>query len=692
MCLGENGLSYGFDSDQMPPDGTETPPRRKRWGWRIVGALAYILSILMGILILDTLPKLDRQLLGPLGPDALAITVLDKDGDEIANRGGRYAAIVPLDEMPPYLLQAVLATEDQRFYDHFGFDVFGIARAMLANVEAGSIVQGGSSITQQLAKNLYLGNERTFWRKAQEALITIWLETEYSKDDILTLYMNRIYLGAGAYGVEAAAQFYFAKSVRDVTLAESALLAGLIKAPTRYAPTNDLLRAQRRGEIVLRRLVESGHLTEGQVFDARATPATIVEHTPREGSQYFVDWVASEIAALLPDVKGQLIVETTLDPVQQAAGELAIGDAIAKRANALAEKATNDPDAPTEPPVQGALVSMDPDGAIRAMVGGRNYLESQFNRAAQAERQPGSAFKPFVYLAALEQGMKPETRISDAPIYIDGWSPENLGRFRGYVSLLDAIKYSINTVAVRLSEQIGRDKVIEVAERLGIRSPLASHASIALGTEEVTLVDLTSSYAVFANGGDRARPYGIKRILSPLGEVLYEQQTLSTRIVAPGAARSMNYLLYQVILNGTGTRANIGGRPAAGKTGTSQESRDAWFVGYTADQVAGIWFGHDDAAPMADAHGGGISAETWANFMKTVHRGRPIANLAGGKAAPVRRPSTSAPAEAAPAEISQAQRARHRFYSSLSNLFRQTHRDQVNPNPGFRRGGETIRR
>ncbi|MEQ9518785.1 MAG: PBP1A family penicillin-binding protein [Parvibaculum sp.] len=686
-------MSQRFDTDQLPQDGTDAPRQRKRWGWRIIGFIFYISTIGFGILVLDTLPKLDRQLLGPLGPDALAMTVLDREGDEIANRGGRYAAIVPLDEMPPYLLQAVLATEDQRFYDHFGFDLIGIGRATIANFRAGTIVQGGSSITQQLAKNLYLGSERTLWRKAQEALITFWLESEYSKDEILTLYMNRIYLGAGTYGVEAAAQFYFDKSARNVSLAEAALLAGLIKAPTRYAPTNDLLRAQRRGELVLRRLVEAGELTEGQVFAARATPATIVERLSREGSQYFVDWIASEVQTLLPGVTGQLIVETTLDPIQQAAGEMAIGDAIANRANIMSAKATDDPDAPTETPVQGALVSMETDGAVRAMVGGRNYLESQFNRAVQAERQPGSAFKPFVYLAALEQGMQPDTMVSDAPIFIDGWAPENLGRFRGEVSLLDAMKYSINTVAVRLSEQIGRDKVIEVAERLGIRSPLASHASIALGTEEVTLIDLTSSYAVFANGGLRARPYGISRILSPLGDVLYEQQTLSTRIVAPGAARSMNYLLYQVILSGTGTQANIGGRPAAGKTGTSQDSRDAWFVGYTADQVAGVWFGHDDAAPMADAQGGGISAETWASFMKTIHRGRPIANLEGGKVAPLRQPSASqddTPTE--PNDAMATQRERHRFYSSLSALFRQTHRDQSNPNPGFRRGGETLTR
>jgi penicillin-binding protein 1A len=673
-------VAYDDQIEDLPQKGT----RLRSFWWRTLGVLVFAGSVVFGTLVLDTLPKMQRQLLGPLGPDALALTVLDRDGDEIANRGGRYAAIVPLPEMPDYLVQAVLSTEDRRFYDHFGFDVYGIGRAIVANLSAGSVVQGGSTITQQLAKNLYLGQQRTFWRKAQEALITFWLEYRYSKQEILTLYLNRIYMGAGSYGVEAASRYYFDKSVREVSLAEAALLAGLIKAPSRYAPTNDLERAQKRAEIVLRRLVDNGMLTDGEVFAARVTPATIIKRAPREGSQYFVDWVAAEVAKILPGMTGQLIIETTLDPVQQAAGEVSIADAIADRA-------ANLPEDKEEDPAQGSLVSMDTDGAVRAMVGGRDYLESQFNRPVQAERQPGSAFKPFVYLAALESGMTPESRVSDGPIFVDGWSPQNAGRFRGNVSLLTAMKHSINTVAVRLSEQIGRLKVIDAAERLGITTPLASHPSIALGTEEVTLLDLTSAYAAFANGGFRAKPYGIKRILNPDGDVLYEQQSLATRVVAPGAARSMNYLLYQVILSGTGSNATIGGRPAAGKTGTSQDSRDIWFVGYTADQVSGIWFGHDDASPMANAEGGGLSATTWASFMKSVHEGRPITDLAGGRPAPVGR-SRPENQETPTAANERAQPELHRFYVSLSDLFRQAHRKQVNPGPGMRRGGQTLPR
>ncbi|MEQ9144352.1 MAG: PBP1A family penicillin-binding protein [Parvibaculaceae bacterium] len=660
-----------IDHDEQDVPHRET--KRRRWGWRFAGAAAFLLIVFSGVLVLDTLPKLERQLIGPIGADSLALTVLDREGDEIASRGGRYAPIVPLEEMPDYLIQAVLSTEDRRFYEHFGFDLYGIGRALWVNVKAGAVVQGGSTITQQLAKNLYLGPERTLWRKAQEALITLWLEQRYSKDEILTLYLNRIYMGAGAYGVEAASQYYFDRSVREVSLAQAALLAGLIKAPSRFAPTNDLKRAQARAELVLRRLVDNEILSEGDVFAARATPATIVERAPREGAQYFVDWIAEEAALILPEATGQLIVETTLDPVQQAAGEIAIADAIAAR------------ESPEDSPLQGALVSIDPDGAVRAMVGGRDYLESQFNRTVQAERQPGSAFKPFVYLAALENGFTPDSRVDDGPIYVDGWSPQNGGDFRGEVTLLDGMKNSINTVAVRLSEQVGRARVIEAAERLGITSPLASHPSIALGTEEVTLLDLTSAYAVFANGGFRARPFGITRILNPDGEVLYEQQSLATRVVAPGAARSMNYLLYQVILTGTGTNASIGGRPAAGKTGTSQEGRDIWFIGYTADQVAGVWFGHDDASPMEHAAGGGLSAKTWAQFMRAVHKGRPITEIAGARAAPVQPLPRSRAGVTASKEL-------HDFYATLSEIFRQTHREQVNPGPGFRRGGQTITR
>ncbi len=666
-------MSVAREQDEIDVPHSHTP-RRSIWP-RLIGGVLFVLFVLSGVLVLDTLPKLERQLLGPLGPDAFALTVLDREGDEIASRGGRYAAIVPLDEMPDYLIQAVLSTEDRRFYTHFGFDFRGIGRALWANVRAGRIVQGGSSITQQLAKNLYLSRERTLWRKAREVLVTLWLEDKYSKDEILTLYLNRIYMGAGSYGVEAASRHYFDHSVRDVSLAEAALLAGLIKAPSRFAPTNDLARAQSRAEQVLRRLVDNNILTEGEVFAARATPATITERSPRGGSQYFVDWIAEEVAILLPGVTGQLIIETTLDPVSQAAGELAIADA-------LLDQETDDGPSPT----QGALVALDPDGAVRAMVGGRNYLESQFNRTAQAERQPGSAFKPFVYLAAIEQGLTPESLISDAPVFVDGWSPQSTGQPQGKITLLDAMKDSVNSVAVRLSEQVGRLRVIEVAERLGITSPLASHPSIALGTEEVNLLDLTSAYAVFANGGYRATPFGITRILTPDGEVLHEHQSLATRIVARGAARSLNYLLYQVILTGTGRQAAIGGRPAAGKTGTSQQGRDAWFIGYTADQVAGVWFGNDDASPMVGAQGGGISARAWASFMKSVHRGRPMTDLAGGRPAPIGRPVQTA------AGTSQEQIEIRRFYTSLSELFRQTHRAQLNPGPGFRRGGQTLRR
>lgn len=645
--------------------------------WRAVKVVAFFLFVAFGTLVLDTLPKLDRDLSGPIGADSFALTVLDRHGEEIASRGGRYAPIVPLSELPPYLPQAVLATEDKRFYHHFGFDMLGIGRALWTNLRAGAIQQGGSTITQQLAKNLYLGPQRTFWRKAQEALITVWLETKYTKDEILTLYLNRIYMGGGSYGVEAASRYYFDKSAREVTLAEAALLAGLIKAPTRFAPTNNISRAHARADHVLKRLVENGDLTQGDVFAARATPATIVEREPREGSQYFVDWIAGEILTFLPDRKGQLIVETTLDPVAQAQAEAAIRDALAEARESESQVG------------QGALVSMDPNGAVRAMVGGRDYFESQFNRSTQAERQPGSAFKIFVFLAALENGKTPESRVNDAPIYVDGWRPTNAaGFYRGRVTLIDAMRYSINTVAVRLSEEVGRSTVTDTAYRLGIRSPLAVHPSVALGTEEVTLVDLTSSYAVLASGGYRARPHGILRVMTPDGHVLYQHPGIETRIVAPGAARSMTYLLHQVILTGTGTRATIGGRPAAGKTGTSQENRDAWFIGYTGDQVTGVWFGNDDASPMENVEGGTLAAETWSRFMTATRDETQVVDLPGARPAPtVRRRQTETASAVAtarpPSEL-------HLFYAQLNTLFRSTLADARRPAAVFRQGGRNI--
>jgi penicillin-binding protein 1A len=422
-------------------------------------------------LVFLTLPDLQRAIERG-NTETLSIRVLNAADEEIGVRGRRTTQIVPLGEMPPYLVKAVLATEDRRFYEHNGFDERGIARAMWSNLKALSLVEGGSTITQQVAKNLYLDNSRTIWRKAQEALITVWLENNLTKDEILSLYLNRIYMGAGNYGVDAAARYYFGKSVRDVSLAEAAVLAGLPKAPSRFAPTNDIEQARRRANQVLDRLVDAGSLTEQEVAGARANPAAVLPRSKEAGREYFVDWIAEQTRQLFPDMTGRITVRTTLDPARQTAAETAIRKALA--------------DMGTQRNVsQGALVALAPDGAVLALVGGKSYVESQFNRATQARRQPGSAFKPIVFLAALEAGFTPDSPMTDEPVSLGGWTPRNVSdRNWGTVTLATALANSINTITVRVGEKIGMDRILGAAQKLGIESTLPRNLSIALGSGE----------------------------------------------------------------------------------------------------------------------------------------------------------------------------------------------------------------
>jgi penicillin-binding protein 1A len=655
----------GPERDRPSPPGHEggrARARLRRW----VSLLSFsfmALTIALGFLVFLLVPHLQKQIDNPQLLDQRAAMVLDADGKELATRGGRYADIVPLEEMPPYLIQAFLAAEDQRFYSHSGFDIRGILRAAWRNLQAGAFVEGGSTITQQLAKNLYLSSERTVARKFQEALITLWLESHYTKDEILSVYLNRIYLGAGTYGVEAASRFYFNKPVSDVTLAEAALLAGLPKAPSRFAPTNDLKRAQARADYVLQLLVETGSLTNGEVFAARAEPAEIVVREDRLGTHYFVDWILEEARALIPPADGTIIIRTTLDGAMQRKAEAAMEKALADQGPAVNIE-------------QGALLTLARDGAVKAMVGGRSYLDSQFNRAAQAKRQPGSAFKPVIYLTALKNGFGPSSIMIDEPVDIHGWQPENsAGRYWGPVTLLTAFKHSLNTVAVRLTEQVGRGKVIETARQLGIKSPIAALPSLALGASEVTLVELTGAYLPFAADGKGAEPWGITEISTPSGIVLYERKEEPRQIISARRARDMTHMLHQVIAEGTGTRASLGRRMAAGKTGTSQNNRDAWFIGYTHQYVTGIWFGNDDSSPSAGASGGGIAASTWSAYMNDIHRGLPRIALPGVRREPV----------------VARQGKEQEYFRQLSALFRSAPPVSAGRTTRFRQGGETIR-
>jgi len=533
-----------------------------------------------------------------------SITLVGADGKPFASYGDLYYDAVPVREMPPYLPQAVIATEDRRFYDHFGIDPFGIARALIDDVRTGHIRQGGSTITQQLAKNLFLTNERTIKRKVQEVLLALWLEHKFTKNQILTIYLNRVYLGFGAYGVESAAHKYFGKSSRQLSLYEAAVLAGLLKAPSKFNPgANPELTAERTDQ-VLQGMVDAGFITVDQAKAAgvareELAPASVAVWRGR----FFADWAMDQVRDLLGYIDRDLIVKTTFDPRLQELAEDTIQSGLEK--DGVADNIS-----------QGALVALALDGAVKALVGGRDYRQSQFDRAAQALRQPGSAFKPFTYLAGLESGFKPDSVFNDAPITIGNWHPDNYdGKYMGRVTLKEALAHSLNSVAAQLAERAGIAHVIEVAHRLGITSELRKDASLALGTSEVTLLELTSAYGAFANGGRGVWPYGVVEIRDRDGHVLYRRSGSGPGAVmtAPQDAEMLE-MMSGVIASGTGKAANLG-RPAAGKTGTTQDYRDAWFIGFTPDLITGVWVGNDDGTPMNKVTGGRIPARLWHDFM-----------------------------------------------------------------------------
>ena len=546
-----------------------------------------------------------------------SMTLLAADGSLIATYGDLFGEALRLQELPKYVPQAVIATEDRRFYSHFGIDPVGLLRAAFADLRARHVVQGGSTITQQLAKNLFLTPDRTIQRKIQETLLALWLEHKFTKQQILEIYLNRVYLGAGTYGVDAAAHRYFDKSARDLTLYEAAVIAGLLKAPSRFSPANDKDLASQRAAQVLANMVDAGFITDAQAQSAQRQKDQLARASVRRGGRYFADWVADQVISFGGTQGRDLVVTTTLDARMQADAERAI-------------VATLDRDGEKSDVSQGALVAMSPDGAVRAMVGGADYAGSQFNRATQALRQPGSSFKPIVYLAALEHGLRPDDHFNDAPLRIGKWEPRNYeNKYRGDVTAADAIALSINTVAAQVLERAGVDNVIATAHRLGITSDLTRDASLALGTSEVSLIELTAAYAAFASGGMGAWPYGIVEIRDAHGGVVYRRDGPGPgRVIDPGLAGTMNQLLTGVMTYGTGKAARLD-RPAAGKTGTTQDSRDALFIGYTADLVCGIWFGNDDNSPMNHVTGGTLPAQAWHNFMIAATKNMPVQALPG---------------------------------------------------------------
>lgn len=616
------------DDDRSTRRPSRSRKPKRRGGRSLLGKLIYA-GVVLGLWAViavggvvayyaSQLPPID-QLTVPKRPPNIAI--MASDGSLLANRGETGGRTVSIKELPPYLPRAFVAIEDRRFYDHFGIDPMGIARAVYRNLHRGGVSQGGSTLTQQLAKNLFLTQERTASRKIQEAILALWLERNYTKDQILELYLNRVYFGAGAYGVEAAAQRYYGKSARNVSLSEAAVLAGLVQAPSRLAPNRNPEAAQARAELVIAAMNEIGFITPGMSKTALGAPAEAVRPKGAGSANYAADYVMDVLDDFVGTIEQDIVVTTTIEPSLQGAAERVLVEEL----NAKGQKFNVS---------QGAFVALEPDGALKALVGGRNYEISQFNRATVARRQPGSSFKPFVYLTAVERGLTPDTVRDDSPVNYKGWTPENYDRgYRGPVALRDALALSLNTVAVKLGVEVGPKAVVQTAQRLGISSPLQANPSLALGTSEVTPLELVSAYAAFANGGTGVIPYVIAQVKTTDGKVIYRRPASGGlgRVIDPAAVAMMNEMMHNTFVIGTAQKAQIPGWSMAGKTGTSQDFKDAWFVGFTGNLVAGVWFGNDDGTPTKKVTGGNLPVETWHNFMKIALKDKQPVPLPGGE-------------------------------------------------------------
>ena len=584
------------------------------WG-AVAGLWAFIAAVGVVIYYGVQLPNASTWKVPDRPPNVRIVSI---DGQLIGNRGDTGGQAIAFERMPDHLPNAVIAIEDHRFRYHFGLDPIGLSRAMVRNALAGKLVEGGSTLTQQLAKNMFLTPERSVRRKVQELVLAFWLEAKYSKDDILEMYLNRVYFGAGAYGVEAAAKRYFNKSVEEISVPEAAMLASLLKAPSYYSPARDFDRSWERTKLVLIAMNDAGFIDRKQLDEYLGEPPRLATRHLTRSENYVADWVMDRLPSYIGTVNQDVLVETTIDMQLQRHAEYALVENLKAQGEKYGVQ-------------EGALVSIDGTGAVRAMVGGRDYSRSQFNRATQALRQPGSAFKPFVYLTALERGMHPQTVRADEPVRIGNWTPENYNKkYRGPVTLRTALALSLNTVAARLAAEVGPENVVSTAHRLGINSPLATNASIALGTSEVTLLEMTGAYSTFANGGFAVLPHVISRITSETGEVIYERQGSGLgRVVSLEHVAMMNNMLQATLEVGTGKRAVIPGWPAAGKTGTTQDFRDAWFVGYTANLTTGVWVGNDSNAPTKRASGSNLPAMVFATFMTEAHNGVEVAALPG---------------------------------------------------------------
>ena len=622
-----NGGSGGGGRRPSPQRGQGPRPKRTLlqsvlyWTavagvWAVIAVVAVIAFLARDLPDTSKLYDIKRQ---------PSISYLDRSGALIAVRGSQYAPPVDLDALPPYVPAAVIAIEDRRFYHHFGFDPVGMMRATYSNLRAGRVVQGGSTLTQQLAKNLFLTPAQTPQRKAQELVLALWLEAKFSKKEILALYLNRVYYGAGAYGIEAAAQRYFNKPASQLTLGEAALLAGMLKAPSRYSPMSDTARAERRATIVLDEMVATHNITPAQREEAFTHPVRISAVLANQRAQYFIDWLDAQVRQMVGQPQQDLVVETTVDLPIQAAAEKAVNNVIETEGTPRGVQ-------------QAALVALDGEGRVRAYVGGVSYADSQFDRASAARRQAGSAFKPFVYLTAMEQGRRPEMMVVDGPVKIGNWEPHNYtNRYLGQITLQTALAQSINTVAAELANEVGTASVAATAHRLGISSPIQTNPSMALGAVEVSPIEMAQAYDPFSNGGFHVTPYGIERIRTADGQVLFDHGSRPADhagVIGTPGLQYMNQMLRQVMISGTGARARIPGYDLAGKTGTTSDYRDAWFVGYTGGFVTAVWVGRDDNTPMKKVTGGTVPASLWRAFMEQALPRLQTSPIPGGEAPP----------------------------------------------------------
>jgi penicillin-binding protein 1A len=524
----------------------------------------------------------------------------------LVSLGPSYGEWLTYAQIPQVMKDAMVSVEDRRFRYHPGVDPIGIARSVVVRVERGRWAQGGSTITQQLARNVFLTNTRTFGRKAREWLLALAMERKFSKDQILELYLNKVYFGGGSFGIDAASRKFFGHSADRLTLSEAAVIAGLVKAPSRYSPTADADAALSRATIVLQEMREAGVITPAQLAEAESAKVKLNEEADQNSVRYFTDWALPQLELLIDETIEPLDVWTTLDPSMQKAADAAI------RANVPGE-------------TQGALVALDRDGAVRAMIGGKDYVASIYNRATQATRQPGSAFKLFVYLSALEAGYKPDDTVVDEPVTIGGWSPRNnSGRFSGPISLRTAFTYSVNTIAAKIGQDVGTATIADMARRFGISTPINLQPSMVLGTSDVRLIDMTRAFASVASKGIAVAPYGITKVTTTGGRLLYRHQTDTSRVlVAPWVAAGMTDLMQSAVAAGTGRAAQIG-RPVAGKTGTTSSNKDGWFLGFSSGLTTGVWMGRDDARPVRGLQGGTAPARAFAAFMKVAVAKRPI--------------------------------------------------------------------